>query len=312
MPRTIISDDDEIELRTDDEASVEIDIVDDTPENDKGKPRRAPGKEADVPGDDEIETYGEKVQKRLKALKFEYHEERRRKEDAERVREEAVTFAQHLANENAKLRSTLKTGEESLIKSSKDRVAAELSAAEKAYKEAYESGDTDKIVDAQKRIARFSAEQVEVERYQPVHAEPAQSAEFRPATDNKPSLSSRDKEWMAENPWFMKDKRMTSFALGLHDELRDRGVKIASDEYYREVDAELRKTFPDKFDSDVDVEDDKPARKAPPQVVAPARRTPGKSPKKVTLTATQVQLAHRLGITPEQYAKQLVKEGKYE
>src|SRR6056300_1595848 len=133
----------EVEVEESDNSDFEVEIVDDTPEGDRGRPRRADDKEPEVPDDDEIANYSENVQSRIKKLRFEYHEERRRKEEAERVREQAVTDMQKLYEENQKLRETLTKGEGALVNQAKGRIAAELEKAKQAYKDAYESGDSD-------------------------------------------------------------------------------------------------------------------------------------------------------------------------
>ena len=114
----------EVELESNNE--LEVDVVDDTPEADKGKPRRAEDAEPQIPEDDEIANYSENVQKRIKQLKYEFHEERRRKEEASRLQEEAVNYARKVYEENQKLRKTLEEGEGVLVEQAKDRVAAQL------------------------------------------------------------------------------------------------------------------------------------------------------------------------------------------
>ena len=139
--------------QSDDDDGFEIEVVDDTPEPDRGKPRRADDSEAQVPDDDEIQSYSEGVQKRIKQLKFEYHEERRRKEEAARLQEEALRYAQQVKAENEKLRKTLEEGEGVLVNQAKGRVAAELDKAKAAYKAAYELGDSDALIEAQERLS---------------------------------------------------------------------------------------------------------------------------------------------------------------
>ncbi|MCW3976676.1 MAG: hypothetical protein NWE77_01955, partial [Candidatus Bathyarchaeota archaeon] len=142
----------------DSDDGFEIEIVDDTPEEDRGKPRRAEGSEPNVPDDDEVQSYSEGVQKRIKQLKFEYHEERRAKEEAARLQEEALKYAQQVQQENARLLKTLEEGEGVLVNQAKGRVAAELDKAKAAYKAAYETGDPDALIEAQEKLTMLQTE----------------------------------------------------------------------------------------------------------------------------------------------------------
>lgn len=285
--------DQDVELETSDD--FEVEIVDDTPEHDRGRPRRQEGKEPEIPEDDEISNYSEKVQDRIKKLKFEYHEERRAKEEAERISNEAANALKRLHEENEKLRHTLTKGENALVQQAKVRVQAELDRAKSAYKQAYEVGDTDAIIEAQEKLAALSAQKVQFDRYKPKEAQP-QRPPALPVQQNRPDREAV--EWAERNQWFGKNKRMTSFAMGVHDELVSEGIDPRSQEYYRRIDQEVRNTFPDQFDS---------PRQSAGTVVAPASRS-SKTPRKITLTTTQVALAKRLGLTNEQYAAQLLKE----
>jgi len=294
----------EVELNNDSE--FEVDIVDDTPEEDKGKPRRAEDAEAQIPEDDEIANYSENVQKRIKQLKFEYHEERRRKEEASRMQEEAVEYARKIYEENQKLRKTLEEGEGVLVQQAKSRVEAELDRAKASYKEAYETGDPDKLLEAQEKLTALQNEKYRVESYKPK----PQKAEEQPRQfQAKPKVAepdARTKQWAAQNDWFGNDSEMTGYAFGVHESLVKQGInpQTQADEYYNRIDASMRQRFPDKFGEQII--EDAPVRQAG-SVVAPASRS-AKKPRRVQLTSTQVALAKRLGLTAEQYAAQLLKE----
>ena len=136
----------------DDDDGFEIEVVDDTPEEDRDKPRRAEGAEPNVPDDDEVKSYSEGVQKRIKQLKFEYHEERRAKEEAARLQDEALRYAQQVKQENDRLLKQLQEGESVLVDQAKGRVTAELDKAKAAYKAAYETGDPDALLEAQEKL----------------------------------------------------------------------------------------------------------------------------------------------------------------
>lgn len=289
-----------------DNTEFEVDIIDDTPDEDKNKPRRADDAEAQIPEDDEIANYSENVQKRIKQLKFEYHEERRRKEEAARLQDEAVDYARKVYEENQKLRKTLEEGEGVLVEQAKSRVEAELDRAKAAYKEAYETGDPDKLIDAQEKLNSLQNEKFRVESYKP---RPQQVQEEPVQLQRKPKVPEPDaktKAWASENEWFGNDSEMTGYAFGVHESLVRQGINPQSqaDEYYNRIDQSMRQRFPDKFGGQ-QVEA-APVRQAG-SVVAPAGRSAKKS-RRVQLTSTQVALAKRLGLSAEQYAAQLLKE----
>jgi len=286
------------------DSGFEVDIIDDTPEEDK--PRRAEDAEAQIPEDDEIASYGENVQKRIKQLKFEFHEERRRKEEAARLQDEAVDYARKVYEENQKLRKTLEEGEGVLVQQAKGRVEAELERAKSAYKQAYEVGDPDKLIEAQEQLNNLQNEKFRVESYKP---KPQQAQEEPVQLQQKPKVPEPDaktKAWAAQNEWFGNDSEMTGYAFGVHESLVKQGINPQSqaDEYYNRIDDSMRQRFPDKFDEQ-QVEA-APVRQTG-SVVAPAGRS-AKKPRRVQLTSTQVALAKRLGLSAEQYAAQLLKE----
>jgi hypothetical protein len=294
------------EVELDNDKEFEVDIVDDTPDEDKGKPRRAEEAEAQIPEDDEIANYSDNVQKRIKQLKFEYHEERRRKEEASRLQDEAIEYARKVYEENQKLRKTLEEGEGVLVQQAKSRVEAELDRAKAAYKEAYETGDPDKLIEAQEKLSALQNEKFRVESYKP---KPQQKQEEPVQLQQRPKVNepdARTKAWASSNPWFGEDSEMTGYAFGVHESLVKQGINPQSqaDEYYRRIDDSMRKRFPDKFGEQYFEE--APARQTG-SVVAPAQRS-AKKPRRVQLTSTQVALAKRLGLTAEQYAAQLLKE----
>ena len=287
-----------------DTADFEVEIVDDTPEEDRVAKRKdevtPEAKEVEDSDDGEAKNYSQNVQKRISQLKYEFHEERRAKEEAARLREEALKFAETLKKDNENLRKTLAEGENMLIDQAKGRVGAELERAKKDYKEAYESGDPDKLVEAQEALSKLHNEKFRVDEYKPQpQLETPQQKQVQPPP---PKLSQRGIDWQKENDWFDKDMRMTGYALGLHEELKRKGVVPDSEEYYKGIDEEMRKVFPEKFETEQEA----------PQlqngtVVAPVERS-GKKSRTVRLTRTQVALAKRLGLSPEQYAAQLMKE----
>ena len=287
----------------------EIEVIDDTPEEDKGKPRRAEDAEPQVPSDDEVEKYSEGVQKRIKQLKFEFHEERRRKEEAARLQDEALRYAEQMQEENEQLRKTLEEGEGVLVNQAKGRVTAEIDKAKIAYKTAYESGDPDALIEAQAKLSELQVEKSRYDNYKPrPRPEPEPEPLYEQETIEPPRPSEMGMKWAEKNTWFQNDPEMTGYAFGVHEKLIKSGVAPDTEEYYSKIDDAVRRVFPDKFDDGPIIEESAPQRQTG-NVVAPAARS-GKKPRKVQLTSTQVSLAKRLGLTNEQYAAQLMKEVK--
>lgn len=305
-----------------DKDPVEVEIVDDTPEKDRNKPKRSENVPPQIPDDDEIKSYSGDVQKRIKQLKYEYHEERRQKEEAKRVSDEAVKAAQKLVDENKKLRKTLDDGEGILVEQAKGRVEAQLAKAKQEYKDAYEAGDPDKLIEAQEKLSNVQNEKYRVDNYKPPvrAAEPEAVPPQQAAAQTKiKEPTGKDKEWLDKNnTWFNVDgyEEMTGYAHGLHAKLVKAGVNplLEPEEYYRRVDTSLRAAFPNYFTKDdttdkqiVETQEVEAPQRPAGNVVAPVNRS-AKKPRKVQLTSTQVGLAKRLGLTPEQYAQQLLKE----
>lgn len=288
---------------------IDVEIIDDTPEPDRNRPRRQEGAQPEIPEDDEIKKYSADVQKRLNKIKWEFHEERRAKEDAIRQAEEAARFAKTIMDQNRHLQNTVRGGEKVLVDQARGRVDAELGAVKAAYKKAYEEGDTEALIKAQEKIAELKVQADKVANYQPTQFE--EQPDFR--TTQAPKIDPLFSEWKSKNDrWFQRDDEMTSFAMGVHKKLVDSGVDPRSRDYYERIDRRMREVFPGTFSSEG--ASSQPARvRSSGNVVAPAVRSSnssgGNQPRTVQLTATQASLARRLGITPQQYAAQLIKEG---
>lgn len=294
-----------------DDDDFEVEIVDDTPEQDRDKARRPDGVEPELPEEDEIASYSESVQKRIKKLKYEFHEERRAKEEAARLRDEAVAFAQKERDEKLRLQRMLEEGEGVLISQAKQRLTVQLEKAKSEFKSAYEMGDADAMADAQAKLTELKNEEYRLNSYKPPQRQAqtgqmqAQPAPQRPAVQPP---SSKAQEWAGKNPWFMRqgDEDITALAMGTHEKLVRSGVAPDTDQYYAQIDAAVRRAFPERFAEAS--EEVKPQRRQAGNVVAPAGRTSNQTPRKVVLTSTQVALAKRLGLTPQQYAAQLLKD----
>ena len=281
----------------------EIEVVDDTPPEDRGrKPMTEPPKEVT---DDELSKYDESVQKRIKHFTKGYHDERRAKESAEREREEALRFAQSLAEENKKLKGSVNQNQTALLEQAKKVVANELESAKRQYKEAYEAGDSDALVDAQEALTSAKMKSEKVNNFRPT---PLQDTETPVQITQRPQPAAPvdDKllAWQDENQWFGSNKRMTAYALGLHEDLVGEGIPAGSEEYYRRINTDMRERFADQFGAD-EPADAKPQR-TKSNNVAPATRST--APRKIVLTQTQVNLAKRLGVPLELYARKVAEE----
>ena len=287
------------------EEEVEVEVVDDTPKADRGRKSSNPPDEVT---DEELENYSEKVKKRIKHFSKGYHDERRAKETAERQKEEAIAYAQKLVNENKQLKGNVDKSHNTLIESAKKQVEGEVAIATKKYKEAYESGEPDAIVTAQAELntAQIRAEKVKGLKPRATTAEAALQAPQNPVQSQltpaqQPVRDEKAEAWREENVWFGSNDEMTALALGLHTKLTKEGTSPQSDEYYEKINSRMRQLFPSEFDEGI--EDEPVGRKQKSSnVVAPATRST--SPKKVTLSQTQVALAKRLGVSLEDYAKQ--------
>lgn len=280
------------------EGDSEVEVVDDTPPEDRGRP---PMKDppAEVT-DDELAQYSDGVKKRIQHFSKGYHEERRAKEAALREREEAIRLAQNLMEENKKLQSSQGQTQQVLLEQAKRVVQGELDAAKRKYKEAYESGDSDALVAAQEELtaAKIKADRVNNFKPAPVQqGKPVVQPAPQPARE-VPQVDSKASAWQEANPWFGQDDEMTALALTVHRKLVESGVSPNSDEYYERINTRMRQVFPDAFTSE------KPSKKS--SVVAPATRST--APKKIVLTKSQVNIAKRLGLTNEQYARAVAEE----
>lgn len=302
----------EVEAEGDD---FEIEIEDDTPEVDRGKKPADPELVQQLETD-ELEDYTRDVKTKIKQYKKVFHDERRAKEAAEREKQEAIAVAQKLYNEVKSLKSRVNSSEEVAIDSFKTSAERELEMAKREYKEAYDSGDSDKLVDAQDKMtsAKMKLEQAGNAFDQVKNRKALQEEENEvqiPQNQYKPVRDPKAASWQERNSWFGQDDEMTSLALGLHEKLvKENGVAYATtDEYYKRIDNTMRKRFPENFedadDNEVEAPSVKTATRKPSTVVAPAARSTAS--KKVRLTTSQQAIARKLGISPEQYVKELLK-----
>ena len=300
------------------EEKFEVEIEDDTPPGDRG---RKPMKESvEDPTEDELASYDEKVQARIKKFTRGYHDERRAKEEALREREAAETFAKQVYEENKRLQQQLSSGSKVFIEQSQSTATIQLESAKKQYKEAYEAGDVDAITEAQANIAEATLKLDKTRGMRPIEVDERQ---FVPAQPEKPNLTPRTQKWVDRNSdWWGKDDEMTMAAMGIDRKLqKEYGADyVGTEEYFKTIDKTMRKRFPEHFESDQSYEDDEPPPKKrtsepvdeddPPyratrsaSPVAPATRsTP---PNRIRLKASEAATARRLGVPIEEYAKQV-------
>jgi len=303
------------EQNQEDNDDIEIEIEDDTPPEDRGR-KPLPKDMVEELDKDDLEEYSDKVKKRLSQMKKVWHDERREKERAMREREEALRFAQMREQEISKLREEGAKKEAAFLKEAARFAEGELTRAKELLKQAYESGDSDLIVQAQEKLTDAKQRQNAVNRIRPSlqnqneGVEKPQQVQAQPAAPT-PRADPKADAWREKNTWFGADEEMTALALGLHEKLVRSGVDPSTDEYYRQIDNTMRKRFPEAFE-DVEAEEEpqtkqgKPARtNKPATVVAPVTRNT--APRQVRLTPTQVAIAKKLGLSNEQYARELLK-----
>jgi hypothetical protein len=290
------------------ESELEIEVVDDTPPADRNR------KKSEAPEDvtdDELEHYSEKVANRIKHFSKGYHDERREKEAAIREKTELENLARNLMADNAKLKGTNTQSRSALFEQAKRTVASEMVNAKKAYKDAYEAGNSEELLKAQESLTTATMradklKQIKIPSLQQGKGgvQPQQQAPVAPPQQpQQQPLDPKVKSWADENTWFGTDDEMTSFALGFHNKLVNKGIDPNTEDYYEQVNARMRQVFPDNFE-DIDPVTQKQRR--PSNVVAPATRSV--APKMFKLTKTQVSIAKRLGVPLEDYAKQVAME----
>jgi hypothetical protein len=289
----------------------EIEIEDDTPEADRGR-EPMPKELVEELEADELDEYSDKVKTRLKQMKKVWHDERREKEREMREKTEALSVAQRVLEENRRLKTTLAQGEQSLMGSYKQTADFELSEARREYRDAYEAGDTDRVIEAQEKLNKASYKIQQLENYTPALQGEYNDVEVPQQQVQIPQPDPKTMAWQERNTWWGTDPEMTASALGLHQRLiNERGPQFAgTDEYWGVVDKTMRRRFSEYFGDEMDNGDTRPATREQKasSVVAPASRT--RSPKKIVLKQSQLAIAKRLGLTPEQYARELVKMEK--
>jgi hypothetical protein len=262
---------------------------------------------------DELEEYSDKARERLKQYKKVWNDERREKDAARREQQEAINAANQILEENRRLKATLKTGEEEYLSTMRYAADRDLEMAKDRYKQALESYDNEKVIEAQQELTEATLRADKAKNFRPT-LQDAENEVQLPQTQARPQNAAPDGKyanWVSRNEsWFQKDPEMTQAAFGLHEKLAQQyGTQyIGTDDYYKRIDTTIRKRFPEAFqdapDDDDDSADSKPQRKTS-TVVASARRST--APRQIKLTATQAALAKKFKLTPEQYAREVLK-----
>ena len=296
----------QVNVSVEDDGDVEVEVIDDTPIQDRG--RKPLDREVEDPTDDEIETYSDKVKGRIKELTHARHDERRAKESTMREKQELERLTQQLIDENKKLKQYVSTGSEQYGTMAKTAAEAELEKARRQYKDAQEAFDTDAIIAAQEALtdAKWKLEQAKSFRPPPLQTE-EYDVQTRQSAPEQTQPDEKTLRWQAKNQWFGSNgfEEVTSFALGLHQKLVNNGVDPRSNEYFEQIDARVKSKFPEVFGGTEDKPRSGDSPRRPAAVAAPATRSSGA--KKVQLTQTQVALAKKFGLTPQQYAAQVAK-----
>jgi hypothetical protein len=298
----------EIEITTA-ESDVEIEIVDDTPERDRG--RKPLDREVADPTDDELDTYTEGVKKRLKELTHARHDERRAKEAIAREKAELERLAQAMVEENKRLKQYVQSGTEQYMTMAQQAAEAKLEKARRELKAAQEAFDTDAIIAAQEALAEAKWESQSAKNMRaPALQQPQEDVQRYQPQPEQVRADEKTLRWQARNQWFGSNgfEEVTSYALGLHQKLVNNGVDPRSDEYFEQIDARVKSKFPEVFGEDEKPRSQgsqaAPARK-PASVVAPASRSTGK--RKVELTPSQAALVKRFNLDPQKYAQEVLK-----
>ena len=266
--------------------------------------------------DPKLQEYGDGVQKRINKLTYQ-REEAKRREDAavqyaQQVKQELQTYQQQQSQVNVQRDTQLQT-------EYGNRINAELDTAKQRYKDAFESGDADLIVEANRELSALAVEQDSIKRRAPrteakqVPAFNAQTQQYYAQQQQQQQQQQRPQpaapdgratDWASANEWFGEDEAMTHAALGYHRKLvEEEYLDPQSDDYYGKINTYMKSNFPHKF-VDNSENSSKVVSNGPVQTVAGAGRSAGvKSGRKVKLTQSQVAIANRLGVPLKEYAK---------
>ena len=301
----------ELDIQIEGDEDVEVKIVDDTPPEDQFVQPIDDELKQELETIDESDEYTNGVRLKFRQYKKAWHDERRAKEAAFREQQEALAAAQRILDENRKLKTMLESGEKELISNYKSSAELEVDKAERNYKEAYDSGDADKLLEAQRELVRAEMKLDKAKSYKPTVQIDENDVQTAPQPQQvSQQMDPKVANWVSRNSWFVDQNKiaMRKYAEGVHEELAMRYGKafIGTDEYFKSIDKEVARRFPEEFATTTKNEEaEKPTRTKPSTVVAPAKRST--SSKQVVLTKTQAALAKKLGLSNEQYAREMTK-----
>ena len=288
---------------------IKIEVVDDTPLEDRNINPLPEAIKEELEKIDESEDYSNNVKTKFKQYKKAWHDERRLKEAAFREQSEALEVAQKMLDENNKLKNILHNGERELIGSYQNAAEMEVDKAKRSYTIAYETGDSDKLLEAQQELFRAELKLDKAKNYQPTIQPPQNNVQMPRRQPQAAQMDPKVSTWVTKNQWYVdpSKKAMSNFARGIHEELEDRYGKafVGTDEYFTSIDKEVQRRFPEEFGGESNNDGVRPQRTKPSTVVASAKRST--APKKVVLRASQVNLAKKFGLTNEQYAREYLK-----
>ena len=291
-----------------DEDDIKVEIVDDTPKEDRHIDPLPEEIKEDLEKADESAEYSKNVKQKFTQYKKAWHDERRAKEAALREQQEALAAAQRVLDENRRLKNLLQSGEKELIFTYQSSAQMELDKAERAYKEAYDSGDSEKLLAAQREMMRAEMKLDKAKNFRPTVQVDENDVQTTTQQQVSQQMDPKVANWVSKNPWFVSPDKlaMRKYAEGVHEELAYKYGRayVGTDEYFNSIDREVQRRFPEEFASSKN-EEVKSLRTKPSTVVAPAKRST--APKQVVLSKTQVALAKKLGLTNEQYAREFTK-----
>lgn len=250
---------------------------------------------------DEVEDYSAGVKKRIDKLTY-------RMRESERREQEAIKYAQNVQAENNALQQKLTSSDSTLVNEYDNRVKSDSERARRALKEATELGDSEAIALATEAVAKTSLEAQNVQRLQRQQKIKGQAPpvprQQAPAPAPAPAPDPIAEDWAERNNWFGNDRVMTQAAMDIHQEMieenNQQGQMVwnpRAPEYFKEVDKRMQDYFPQKFNQE------KPVRQS---TVAGSSRgvgSPNRGARKVSLSPSQVAIAKRIGVPPEEYAK---------
>jgi hypothetical protein len=287
------------------EEQFEVEIEDDTPPEDRGR-EPMPKPLVEELEQDELDQYDDNVKQKLKQMRKVWHDERREKEKAAREQQEALTLAQKLMEENKKYKQYIESGTKEYASTLKNAANLELEMAKRKYKDAYDTGDSDQIMEASQVLQTANLRVMQANNFQaPALQEENYVVQNTPEVQKPQVRNSKLETWLQKNPWYGPDPEMTALAVGIDKKIQETGnIVVGSDEYFATLDKTMRKRFPEYFGiEETESTARTETRSKPSTVVAPAVRSTASN--KIKLKSSQVAIAKRLGLTNEQYALEL-------